>query len=183
MVLIHRHTWLTCLAASRSQDQSVRRACCRGTGRHSSQSLPGQPDGNSYLRTSARSNLLRKLSKSPELLQAIVSNDDNLSYGFVISVYTGDDEPATALTDDGWTSWSRCSKTPAAHPKNGTTSSTALSTMSCSSLASEPNQWNSSLAVCSAISWYDIDFAKADGLRRRSRIAVARRSAVARRLD
>jgi hypothetical protein len=41
------------------------------------------------------------LKEDPELLQAIVSNDDNLSYGSIISVYTGDDESVTALTDDG----------------------------------------------------------------------------------
>ncbi|WP_320189021.1 hypothetical protein RMS29_015550 [Agrobacterium rosae] len=41
------------------------------------------------------------LQEDPELLQAIVSNEDNLSYGSIISVYTGDDESVTALTDDG----------------------------------------------------------------------------------
>ncbi len=41
------------------------------------------------------------LEEDPELLQAIVSNDDNLSYGYIITVYTGDDESVTALTDDG----------------------------------------------------------------------------------
>jgi hypothetical protein len=41
------------------------------------------------------------LEEEPELLQAIVSNDDNLSYGSIISVYTGDDESVTALTEDG----------------------------------------------------------------------------------
>ncbi|MGF6178895.1 hypothetical protein [Ensifer sp. 4252] len=41
------------------------------------------------------------LEEDPELLQAIVSNDDNLSYGNIITVYTGDDESITALTDDG----------------------------------------------------------------------------------
>ncbi|MBY3027399.1 hypothetical protein [Rhizobium leguminosarum] len=41
------------------------------------------------------------LEEDPELLQAIVSNDDNLSYGSIISGYTGDDESVTALTDDG----------------------------------------------------------------------------------
>ncbi|MGR9258596.1 hypothetical protein [Rhizobium leguminosarum] len=41
------------------------------------------------------------LEEDPELLQAIVCNDDNLSYGSIISVYTGDDVPVTALTDDG----------------------------------------------------------------------------------
>lgn len=32
---------------------------------------------------------------------AIVYNDDNLSYGSIISVYTGPDDTITALTDDG----------------------------------------------------------------------------------
>jgi hypothetical protein len=41
------------------------------------------------------------LEEDLELLQAIVSNDDNLSYGNIVTVYTGDDESITALTDDG----------------------------------------------------------------------------------
>ena len=41
------------------------------------------------------------LGEDPELLEAIVCNDDNLSYGAIISVYTGSDENITALTDDG----------------------------------------------------------------------------------
>ncbi|AZO18855.1 hypothetical protein EJ069_32040 [Mesorhizobium sp. M2A.F.Ca.ET.043.05.1.1] len=41
------------------------------------------------------------IDENPELLQAIVRNDDNLSYGSIISVYTGPDEAITALTDDG----------------------------------------------------------------------------------
>ena len=41
------------------------------------------------------------LQEDPEFLQAIASNDNNLSYGSIISVYTGDDETVTALTDDG----------------------------------------------------------------------------------
>src|SRR5690606_10482193 len=41
------------------------------------------------------------LEEDLEFLQAIVSNDDNLSYGSIITVYTGDDESITALTDDG----------------------------------------------------------------------------------
>ena len=43
----------------------------------------------------------KKLGEDPELLEAIVSNDDNLSYGSIISVVHGDDETITALTDDG----------------------------------------------------------------------------------
>ncbi|MDW9508985.1 hypothetical protein GOA81_29060 [Sinorhizobium meliloti] len=43
----------------------------------------------------------KKLGEDPELLQAIVSNDDNLSYGSIISVYDGTDEALTGLTDDG----------------------------------------------------------------------------------
>ena len=41
------------------------------------------------------------LGKDPQLLEAIVYNDDNLSYGSIISVYTGPDDTITSLTDDG----------------------------------------------------------------------------------
>ena len=43
----------------------------------------------------------RLLDEEPELLQAIVSNDDNLSYGSIISVYTGADEAIASITRDG----------------------------------------------------------------------------------
>lgn len=43
----------------------------------------------------------RILDENVELLQAIVSNDDNLTYGAIVSVYTGQDEAITALTDHG----------------------------------------------------------------------------------
>ncbi len=46
-------------------------------------------------------NVARMLGEDPELLEAIVYNDDNLTYGAIISVYTGPDETITALTDDG----------------------------------------------------------------------------------
>lgn len=41
------------------------------------------------------------LGEGIELLEAIVWNADNLTYGNIISVYTGPDEAITALTDDG----------------------------------------------------------------------------------
>ncbi|ALC11641.1 hypothetical protein [Sphingopyxis sp. 113P3] len=41
------------------------------------------------------------LEEDAELLEAIVSNDDNLSYGNIISVYTGPDDAIAALTDHG----------------------------------------------------------------------------------
>jgi hypothetical protein len=41
------------------------------------------------------------LGEDPEMLEAIVSNDDNLSYGAIVSVHTGADEAITALTGDG----------------------------------------------------------------------------------
>ncbi|MBB4189799.1 hypothetical protein GGE07_006503 [Sinorhizobium terangae] len=41
------------------------------------------------------------LDEDSELLQAIVSNDDNLSYGSIISVYTAPDEAITSLTRNG----------------------------------------------------------------------------------
>lgn len=41
------------------------------------------------------------LGENPEMLEAIVSNDDNLSYGAIVSVHTGTDQAITALTGDG----------------------------------------------------------------------------------
>lgn len=41
------------------------------------------------------------LGEDPELLEAIAENRDNLAYGWVISVHTGQDKAITALTDDG----------------------------------------------------------------------------------
>ena len=43
----------------------------------------------------------RMLGENPELLEAIVTNDDNLTYGSILSVYISPDETITALTDDG----------------------------------------------------------------------------------
>lgn len=43
----------------------------------------------------------RKLGEDVELLEAIISNDDNLTHGNIVSVYAGADETVTALTDDG----------------------------------------------------------------------------------
>lgn len=43
----------------------------------------------------------KMLGEDPELLEAIVYNDDNLSYGSIISVYTGPEDTITALNDDG----------------------------------------------------------------------------------
>jgi len=41
------------------------------------------------------------LGEDPEMLDAIVSNEDNLAYGTIIKVYTGPDGIITALTDYG----------------------------------------------------------------------------------
>ena len=41
------------------------------------------------------------LGETLDLLEAIVWNDDNLTYGAIVTVYTGQDETITALTDDG----------------------------------------------------------------------------------
>lgn len=43
----------------------------------------------------------KMLGEDPELLKAIVYNDDNRTYRAIISVYTGPDDTVTALTDDG----------------------------------------------------------------------------------
>lgn len=42
-----------------------------------------------------------RLGEDPELLEAIVSNDDNLTYGNIVSVHIGHEDYITALTDDG----------------------------------------------------------------------------------
>ncbi|UWQ32056.1 hypothetical protein K3555_04435 [Leisingera sp. M527] len=41
------------------------------------------------------------LREDPGLLEVIVSNDDNLSYGNIVSVHIGRDDYITALTDEG----------------------------------------------------------------------------------
>ncbi len=41
------------------------------------------------------------LNEDVDLLQAIIYNDDNLTYGNIITVATGDDQTMSALTDDG----------------------------------------------------------------------------------
>lgn len=40
------------------------------------------------------------LDEDPKLLQAIIDNDDNLTYGNIVDVHTGTDAAITALTDD-----------------------------------------------------------------------------------
>lgn len=41
------------------------------------------------------------LNEDLEMIEAICDNSDNLSYGNIISVNTGDDVAITTLTDDG----------------------------------------------------------------------------------
>ena len=47
------------------------------------------------------SHVAEMLGEDLELLQAIVSNSDNLTYGSIITVIEGDDASVSALTDDG----------------------------------------------------------------------------------
>jgi ABC-type sugar transport system substrate-binding protein len=41
------------------------------------------------------------LGEHPDLIQAIISNDDNLPYGAIIAVCTGQEDAIDALTPDG----------------------------------------------------------------------------------
>jgi hypothetical protein len=41
------------------------------------------------------------LDEHPELVDAIVSNEDNLTYGSIITICAGPDNYLSALTDDG----------------------------------------------------------------------------------
>lgn len=45
--------------------------------------------------------IAKMLGEDAELLEAIIYNDDNLTYGNIVSVYISPDETVTALTDDG----------------------------------------------------------------------------------
>ncbi|GLO69967.1 hypothetical protein MACH17_14840 [Phaeobacter inhibens] len=45
----------------------------------------------------------KMLSEDAELLEAIISNGDNLTYGSIVSVYASADETVSALTDEGIT--------------------------------------------------------------------------------
>ena len=49
----------------------------------------------------ALEHVAQMLGEDLEMLEAIVSNDDNLSYGNIISVHTGSDESAIVLTAHG----------------------------------------------------------------------------------
>ena len=41
------------------------------------------------------------LNEDADLLYAIIRNDDNLTYGNIVTVVTGEDQTTSALTDDG----------------------------------------------------------------------------------
>lgn len=43
----------------------------------------------------------KMLGENLELLEAIASNDDNLDYGDIVTIWTGDEETITSFTDDG----------------------------------------------------------------------------------
>lgn len=43
----------------------------------------------------------KMLGEDAALLEAIISNDDNLTYGNIVSVYLEPDKTMSALTDDG----------------------------------------------------------------------------------
>ena len=49
----------------------------------------------------ALNHVARVLEEDLEMLEAIVSNDDNLSYGNIICVHTGTDKSATVITAHG----------------------------------------------------------------------------------
>ena len=43
----------------------------------------------------------KRLGEDPELIEAIIANDDNLTYGAIVTVHTDTDEAILALTADG----------------------------------------------------------------------------------
>ena len=87
------------------------------------------------------------LGEDLEMLEAIVSNDDNLTYGSIINVSTGPDESFTSLTEDGATSRASWSRARATHPPNRTSSSKASSATKTSSIASRHKNRGNNRAV------------------------------------
>src|SRR5690606_4545721 len=84
----------------RSHDQPARRVAALELG------APHRPAGQGRLMATvtevyALNQVARMLDEDLEMLEAIVSNDDNLSYGNIISVPTGTDESATVITAHG----------------------------------------------------------------------------------
>lgn len=66
----------------------------------------GRPAGRSSLMATVThvctiEYVAKMLGEDLEMLEAIVANDDNLTYGAIVSVHTGSEEATTALTDDG----------------------------------------------------------------------------------
>jgi len=43
----------------------------------------------------------KMLGENLELLEEISSNDDNLDYGDIVTIWTGEDKTITSFTDDG----------------------------------------------------------------------------------
>ncbi|SUA67650.1 Uncharacterised protein [Brucella anthropi] len=76
------------------------------------------------------------LEEDVDLLQAIIYNDDNLTYGNIISVVTGDDQSTSALTDDGIDELRQMLADARKSVQNGKNSSNALSMTKRSSPAS-----------------------------------------------
>ena len=85
--------------------------------------------------------------EDPEMLEAIVSNEDNLTCGSILTVCTGPDKIITALTDDGVVELGEMIATPAAHPMSGSCSSIASSITPTSSIASRRKLCGNNRAV------------------------------------
>ncbi|MFJ5932702.1 hypothetical protein ACM61V_15995 [Sphingomonas sp. TX0543] len=71
----------------------------------------------------------RILDEDVESLEAIVSNDDNLTYGTIIRVYIDPDEAITALTDHGVEELTDLLSEALSQPRPGTSSSMTSSTI------------------------------------------------------
>lgn len=74
--------------------------CSLGTGSRQIKNAARLRDGSDDLHLHHRP-CRQPAGRGPGLLEAIVSNDDNLSYGGIVSVHIGQDKCITTLTDDG----------------------------------------------------------------------------------
>lgn len=87
------------------------------------------------------------LEEDVDLLQAIIRNDDNLIYGNIVTVVTGNDQTTSALTDDCIDELRQKLADARNQPQNGKNSSNALSMTKRSSPTSRHIPHGSNRAV------------------------------------
>lgn len=74
--------------------------CCPGTGPQQELCNRRLPDG-SHDQCLHHHACCQDAGRKPGIVGEIASNDDNLDYGDIVTIWTGDEETITSFTDDG----------------------------------------------------------------------------------